>query len=307
MTNDDLTDNPRLMSIAAVERDCGLAKDTLRAWERRYGFPTPIRDHHDERLYPADQVATLRLLRRLVDAGHRPGKVVGRPNETLQALLSQIGGRPPELVGSEAKEVLDLLRAYDAPGLREIMNAIVLSAGLGAFAARIGPGLAQAVGAAWSRGELEIHQEHLFSEQFTTVLRSAINAAQGAGLPRARPRVLFSTFPQEPHALGLLMAEAMFALEGCLGVSLGVRTPIPEIAAAARAHKADIVALSFSSIVPAPQAMTGLMELRAILDGGVEIWAGGACPGLRPKPGLRVIRELSAIAPAVAAWRARAG
>ena len=47
------------MSIAAVERDCGLPKDTLRVWERRYGFPNPLRDRHDERLYPADQVATL--------------------------------------------------------------------------------------------------------------------------------------------------------------------------------------------------------------------------------------------------------
>jgi methylmalonyl-CoA mutase cobalamin-binding subunit len=305
MTNEGSPGDARLRSIAAVERDCGLAKDTLRAWERRYGFPVPVRDHHGERLYSAEQVATLRLLRRLVDAGHRPGKVVGRPDEELSALLRQVGGPAPEPVGSEAGHVLALLRAYDAAGLREIMNAIVLRAGLGAFAASIGPGLAQAVGAAWSRGELEIHQEHLFSEQFTTVLRSAINAAQGAGLPRARPRVLFSTFPQEPHALGLLMAEAMFTLEDCLGVSLGVRTPIPEIAAAARAHKADIVALSFSSIVPAPQATTGLTELRAILDDAVEIWAGGACPGLRPKPGLLVIRDLLAIAPAVAAWRAR--
>lgn len=30
-----------LLSIAAVERDTGLTKDTLRVWERRYGFPTP--------------------------------------------------------------------------------------------------------------------------------------------------------------------------------------------------------------------------------------------------------------------------
>jgi methylmalonyl-CoA mutase cobalamin-binding subunit len=305
MTNEDASAGPALMTIAAVERDCGLPKDTLRVWERRYGFPNPLRDHRDERLYPPDQVATLRLLRRLVDAGHRPGKVVGRSDEDLQALLRQVGGPAPKVIGSEAQQVLTLLKAYDAAGLRESLNAIVLRAGLGEFAAEIGPGLAQAVGAAWSRGELEIHQEHLFSEQFTTVLRSAINAAQGAGLPTRRPRVLFSTFPQEPHALGLLMAEAMFTLEGCLGVSLGVQTPIAEIAAAARAHKADIVALSFSSIIPAPQAVTGLAELRAIVDDTVEIWAGGACAGLRAKPGLVVFRELSAIGPAVGAWRAR--
>jgi hypothetical protein len=32
------------LPIAAVERDTGLAKDTLRVWERRYGFPQPGRD-----------------------------------------------------------------------------------------------------------------------------------------------------------------------------------------------------------------------------------------------------------------------
>ena len=32
------------ISIAAVERDTGLSKDTLRVWERRYGFPRPERD-----------------------------------------------------------------------------------------------------------------------------------------------------------------------------------------------------------------------------------------------------------------------
>jgi methylmalonyl-CoA mutase cobalamin-binding subunit len=305
MTDNDLSDGSRLMNIAAVERDCGLPKDTLRVWERRYGFPNPLRDPHDERLYPADQVATLRLLRRLVDAGHRPGKVVGRSDEDLLLLLRPFGLPAPQAVRSEARQVLKLIETYDAAGLREILNAIVLRSGLGAFAAEIGPGLAEAVGAAWARGELEIHQEHLFTEQFTTVLRSAINAAQGAGLPRRRPRVLFSTFPQEPHALGLLMAEAMFTLEGCLGISLGVQTPIPEIAAAARALEADILALSFSSMIPALRATAGLTELRALAPGTVEIWAGGACAGLRPKPGVTVMRALSAIGPAVTAWRAR--
>ncbi len=305
MTNSDTSDGSHLMSIAAVERDCGLPKDTLRVWERRYGFPNPLRDRHDERMYPADQVATLRLIRRLVEAGHRPGKVVGRSDEDLSELLRQVGVPAVQVIGAEARQVLELLGACDAAGLRDVLHATVLRDGLGAFAAEIGPGLAEAVGAAWSRGELEIHQEHLFTEQFTTVLRSAINAAQGAGLPRRRPRVLFSTFPQEPHSLGLLMAEAMFTLEGCLGISLGVQTPIPEIAAAARAHKADILAISFSSMIPALQALAGLNELRALVPETVEIWAGGACPGLRPKPGVSVLRALSAIGPAVTAWRAR--
>jgi methanogenic corrinoid protein MtbC1 len=40
--------------------------------------------------------------------------------------------------------------------------------------------------------------------------------------------VLLTTLPGEPHGLGLLMAEAMLALEGCTCVSLGVQTPVLE-------------------------------------------------------------------------------
>ena len=47
------------LSIAAVERDTGLSKDTLRVWERRYGFPSPERDAAGDRLYPPAQVARL--------------------------------------------------------------------------------------------------------------------------------------------------------------------------------------------------------------------------------------------------------
>ena len=75
------------ISIAAVERDTGLGKDTLRVWERRYGFPHHDRDQFGERVYPIEQVDKLRVLRRLMDGGHRPGKVINLQIEQLQAQL----------------------------------------------------------------------------------------------------------------------------------------------------------------------------------------------------------------------------
>jgi methylmalonyl-CoA mutase cobalamin-binding subunit len=121
-----------------------------------------------------------------------------------------------------------------------------------------------------------------------------------------RPLVLLTTLPQEPHGLGLLMAESMFILAGCRCVSLGVQMPVGSIAAAARAHQADILALSFSSLMSGPQALSGLSELRALAPAGTEIWAGGACVGLREREGVRLIRALEDIAPAVEIWRAGA-
>jgi MerR family transcriptional regulator, light-induced transcriptional regulator len=66
-----------LLSIAAVTCETGLSAGTLRVWERRYGFPQPIRDGAGHRLYPREQVERLRQIKRLVDAGFRPGKIVG--------------------------------------------------------------------------------------------------------------------------------------------------------------------------------------------------------------------------------------
>ena len=54
-------------TIAEVERETGLAKDTLRVWERRYGFPTPERDAQGERRYDEAQVQRLRWIKRLLD------------------------------------------------------------------------------------------------------------------------------------------------------------------------------------------------------------------------------------------------
>jgi DNA-binding transcriptional MerR regulator/methylmalonyl-CoA mutase cobalamin-binding subunit len=304
MTNDQSKGGAALaMNIAAVERDCGLSKDTLRVWERRYGFPAPLRDGHDERLYPADQVGKLRLLRRLIDAGHRPSKIVTRSVEELTALARPAAGGPAATESREVRDVLALLRAHRTERLREALAGQVLQHGLGAFAMDVAPDLAQAVGAAWSRGDLEIHQEHLFTEQLTAVLRSAINGVLNGRLSCDPPRVLLTTFPQEPHALGILMAEAVFVLQGCATVSLGARMPIPEIASAARAHEAQVVALSFSACMTSAQAHGGLAELRRTMDPAVQIWAGGSCPGLRARDGVSVLRSLADIAPGVLAWR----
>ena len=136
-----------------------------------------------------------------------------------------------------------------------------------------------------------------------TLLRGAIGA-----IPRApaRPRVLLATFPDESHGLGILMAEAIFALEGSDCISLGVRTPVRDILRAAEAQRADVVALSFSAAVNGNQALDGLAELRRDLPGAVEVWAGGNCPALhrRTPAGVVALRMLQEVAPELARWRA---
>jgi DNA-binding transcriptional MerR regulator/methylmalonyl-CoA mutase cobalamin-binding subunit len=288
------------LSISAVERETGLSKDTLRVWERRYRFPEPLRDANGERVYSSAQVGKLRVLKRLIDRGHRPSKIVGHSLEELLALIE--AGTAPAPTPAEHAEILDPLRAHDVAGLREALAAALLRQGLAAFLLETVAPLNRRVGEAWMRGELEVFEEHLYTETLQRMLRNAL-----AGLsPRAeRPRVVLTTLPGELHGLGLLMAECMLALEGAACTSLGTQTPIQDIVLAAASHRADVVALSFSLAYPVTQAIEGLTALRAQLAGSTEIWVGGANPGLvrRAVAGVHAIPELAAVPAAVARWR----
>jgi DNA-binding transcriptional MerR regulator/methylmalonyl-CoA mutase cobalamin-binding subunit len=312
--NDRSVSRPVLLSIAAVERDTGLSKDTLRVWERRYGFPRPQRDGFGERAYPLEQVEKLRVVKRLMDAGHRPGRIVDQPIERLLELGETRGAPPLALHGAELvpapdlRAYIDLVRAHDVDALRHRLVQAQLRLGLERFVAELAAPLNALVGDSWMRGHLEIFEEHLYTEALNGVLRGAI-ASLPPPDPGARPRVLLTTFPQETHGLGLLMAEALLRLDGCRSVSLGTQTPVWDIVLAATALRADVVALGFSSVLTPSVVTEGLAELRGKLPRSVEIWAGGSAPVLsrRPTPGVTALHTLARIGDETSRWRGERG
>ena len=234
-------------------------------------------------------------MQRLIAQGHRPGRLIAAGAAEIRRLseaAAPMAARRPR----PAPPLLRLLREHDAVALQEELEAMLARDGLAHFSAVEVPALNAMIGDAWRAGELEIHEEHLYSDCLHRVLRPAISALQPALRPEA-PRVLLTTFPDEPHGLGLLMAQAQFALEGCPTVSLGVRMPVAQIAAAARAYRADLVGLTFTATLNPAHVLRGLQELRGMLPVAVRIWAGGDCPVLYRKtiPGVRAIRDVSAV------------
>jgi DNA-binding transcriptional MerR regulator len=300
------TRDPALLSIGAVERETGLSKDTLRVWERRYRFPRPERDAHGERVYPAAQVAKLQALKQLIDRGHRPSAIVGRPLAELVALMAPAEGGARAASSPDLDGLITLLRQHRVLELRHDLGRRVMQQGLAQFLTATAAPLTRLVGDRWMCRELDVFEEHLYTEILQGVLRGAVASLPQ---PHRRPWVLLTTFPGEQHGLGLLMAEAIFALEGARSVSLGTQTPILEIGLAARRQHADVVALSFSSAYPIGQVAEGLRDLRAGIPSGVAIWAGGTNPGVvrRPVAGVTPMPDLASIPAAVQAWREARG
>ena len=290
--------------IAAVERDTGLSKDLLRVWERRYGFPTPLREAGGERSYPPEQLEKLRLIKRLIDHGLRPARLMGASTETLAGLLDGCAAPGGADRCAEFEALLHRVRLRHHVELRCTLQQMLLKHGLQRFVCEVVAPMNARIGDAWLRGEIEIADEHLYTEHVQNLLRTAIGTQPAAGLQR--PRVLLTTFPDERHALGLLMVEAMLTSEGAACLSLGTQTPVRDIAGAAAAGEADIVALSFSIAHPLRPALDGLRALREALPAKVDLWVGGAgvCGRQDRLPGIRVIERIEDCVDALGVWRA---
>lgn len=296
----DLSQADAAYNIAAVERDTGLSKDTLRVWERRYGFPKPRRDQHDERLYSLTELEKLRLLRLLIDYGHRPGKIINRSTAELTRLISSRA--PEQAPPPEIDVILKLLLSHDIENFRSALMQALMKQGLLRFVTETVAALNHWIGEAWLAGRIAIFDEHLYSEHIQNILRNAIIAQPGRG---SAPRVLVTSLPGEKHRIGLLMVEAVLTAEGAACVALGTETPVIDIKSAVPAYQVDIVALSFSSAITQNAALAGLGELRGLLPAGTEIWAGGgALARARKAPeGILLLRSFDDMRYALERWR----
>ncbi|MFP5403859.1 MAG: MerR family transcriptional regulator [Gammaproteobacteria bacterium] len=293
------------LPIASAERETGLSKDTLRVWERRYGFPAPTRDAHGERLYAPEQVRQLARIKRLMDRGHRPGKLMAMDADALAALDATPGAEtaPQE---SHLDAWLNLVKTHDIDGLARQFHSEVARRGLASFVQDVAAPLITRVGEAWSRNELGIFEEHLFSQHLEKLFRLTLaNMAPQAG----HPRVLLTTLSGEEHTLGLLMVEALLTVEGAYPLLLGPQTPIDEIVRAARVKDVDAVCLSFSSAYSSALAAQGLRDLRQALPAAHALWAGGY--GIRtlrkPIEGVCLLPEFDDLYACLAAWRQEKG
>jgi MerR family transcriptional regulator, light-induced transcriptional regulator len=299
-----MPDGSDLLPITEVERQTGIRQATLRMWEKRYGFPRPLRDQHGVRVYPLAQVERLQAIRRLLAEGFRPGKILSGAMELAE--LPPARAAQPCVATAEQVYVFELLRAYRLGELHSHFQQLLLDLGLRRFAIEfLGP-LATAVGEAWSRGELPVRSEHLFAQLAASILHAKQAAVRTRRI--GRPKAILATLTGETHGLGIMMAEAVMAAHGAECIQLGTDVPASEVLAAASETGADIVALSFSAGFPRKSVARFLTQTRHALPLSFALWVGGAgAAGLRQlPPGLDLFTELDDIESAIAQWRASA-
>jgi DNA-binding transcriptional MerR regulator len=96
---------PIMYRTGAAARLAGLPVETLRVWERRYSLSDAQRSERGQRLYSAEQVARLGLLKQLVDQGHSIGVLAGLNRDQLQSMLG-LDGQAKAVAASPVRVLL---------------------------------------------------------------------------------------------------------------------------------------------------------------------------------------------------------
>jgi MerR family transcriptional regulator, light-induced transcriptional regulator len=301
-----------MLSIGALSAVTGIPVETIRTWERRYGFPRAERKPSGHRRYPVATVSRVRRIAQAIAAGHRPADVVPASERALDSLLAAV---PPDIPApvrdpspraalppaGEPAGQFEAVRAFDAGQLQHAFGTDWARLGPVEFLEHRAAPLLRAVGDAWATGALDVRHEHFVSACLGDFLRTVRAPLDD----RARgPLIALATLPGEQHGLGLQMAAAVLALAGWRTLMIGVDTPVSQIVALTR--EVSIAAVGISMVQPHRGARGDtLAALRRRLQRPIALIVGGAsAPSAPAGQGISAIRAL----PALEQWaRLRSG
>ena len=263
--------------IRAVSKMTGIGIDTLRAWERRYGAVTPLRDDRG-RMYTEADVARLRLLSGAVEQGHSIGRLAGLTNDQLRDLCGAAsvvavpGADAARRTPLDATPLITALRHYDAVGIdQELSRLAAVLRPLELLQDVLMPVLTR-VGDDWHSQRARIAHEHLMSSTMRNLLGAFLRlyARREASI-----RLLFATPSEERHEIATLGA-AMLAASAGLGVSyLGADLPAREIVDSVEPAGAQVLVLGLTTAAADRARERELKTIVRELPAGVELWAGG--------------------------------
>lgn len=282
----------RRYTIKTASRMTGITPDTIRVWERRYGAVEPGREENGRRFYTDEDIRRLRLMKRATEMG-APIREVARLSQTqlegwvtgaaaIESDSERPGFEPGGLMSTLAPEpgvevelinrIIAALERFDSDEIDRLLNSAVIAMPPEALIRNALFPLLRAVGDRWFESRLTVAQEHLLSAR----LRSLSGALMQAYPRRASAgKICFATLPGERHEFGVLLCCWLAILRGWRCDYLGPDLPSSEIAEAAVAGAARIVALSAVVRDSSNETEKHLRRLRMALPVGVEIWIGG--------------------------------
>lgn len=293
------SDAGSLYPLRVAARMTGLKPELIRAWETRYQAVEPERTSGGSRRYTAEDLHRLRVLREVVEAGHRIGQIARLGLDDLQNLLSD----PNASHANPVERIIASGRRLDGFEVRRLLGDEIARLGAVEFATQIALPLLTEVGRRWQEGNLSIPAEHLTTGSLRSCMLTLIESAE---MPYAAPKAIFATPSGEPHDVGTLVAALVAMRAGAEVVFLGADVPAADLAEAVHDARASIVVLGIVTLPP-QEATSIVRDLRRSIPDEVALWIGGpGIAGIAPLPGTERIGNLDQLEAQITAISLRA-
>ncbi len=252
---------PNGLNIAALSRRTGVAPDTLRKWEQRYGILQPARTAGGQRRYGEIEVARVEWLRARLSEGFRIGEA---------AALLGAGRTEASLTPAQLRRSLHgAVERAEAVAIGRLLDQAFALGRLESILADVVRPVLERIGDDWAAGHEMIAGEHLLAAAVRARLERLLSDARGT----VRGTAVLACPAGERHELGLLALAVMLQEDGWQVAYLGADIPIGSVLDFAAAVSARVVCLGLCM-----EHAAG--ELERALNGteipeGVELVLGG--------------------------------
>jgi DNA-binding transcriptional MerR regulator len=280
-----------LFNLKAVIKQTGLKPDTLRAWERRYGVPSPERSAGGHRLYSQHDISTIKWLmgrqqegmsikqaaelwRQIEEQGQDPLRT---PMPlTTQSPLALAPRLVDGTIADLRKNWTNACLAYDERLAEQILTqAFALYPPETVCLSLLQEALAE-IGEGWYEGQVTAQQEHFCSALAIRRLEILIMACPP---PTRSGRFLVACPPDEQHVFSLLLFTLLLRRRGWEVVYLGADVPTERLEATVTATKPQLVILAAQQL----HSAATLLDVAQILQReGVPLAYGGLIFNLVP-------------------------
>lgn len=238
--------------IRTVSEMTGIPRNTLIAWERRYGVVRPERHDNSYRSYSDADVDKLKRIKSSIDSGLSVSEAIAMLDDNRDKtprISSPVSSGRSSSVDAQIADPFRELREqlFDALTNYRGTSAERLLAEMLAIAAdtrihQIYFPVLRRIGDEWEQGKLTVAQEHYA----TTILREQLVSIL-IGIARRRTRALHAactTFPGELHELGALAMAVRLSQAGYRVSHLGADLPLTDLAEFCQSSQPDLVCVS---------------------------------------------------------------
>lgn len=297
-------------NLKVVLKETGLAADTLRAWERRYGLPMPQRSAGGHRLYSQRDIETIKWLMKRQEEGLSISRAVDMWNEQIGSgtdpLADSISSTPAFVSGvpmpyQSPDATLVSLRAgwiEACMNFSESTSEQVLNQAFSMFPVEsvcievLQKGMTE-IGDMWYQNRASVQQEHFASALAIRKLDALLNASP---VPTRDQTVLVGCPAEEWHTFTPLLLSLLLRRRGLNVLYLGANVPVSQLSETVKNSRVNLVVLIAQLLT---SAATLQQTTIALSWQNIPVAFGGRIFSVRPEladyiPGLFLGRDLIA-------------